>query len=202
MTGKALGEEGFLELAGALIKALEHEGEHGRVLYLEELSLKTNKLNASCLPALARIVRLAAFELRDLDLSDNHITIPTGQDAEAWQDFLESFGDCRMLRRVDLTGNTLAPKAFEVLARVYSKEPPVDHLTEDDIEIVLLDGTPNRRSTSGDTEALNRQARDLSLGSASEPYSEDDEPAPVTSYQPTHGNRHGWSIPCSCLRQG
>ncbi|KAL8962688.1 MAG: hypothetical protein Q9193_000937 [Seirophora villosa] len=134
VTGKALGEHGFLEAAGPLINALEHDSEHGRVLYLEELCLRSNKLNAVCLPALAHAIRLAASHLRDLDLSDNLLNVTNSQDADAWQDFLESFRECRMLRRVDLSGNALGTKAFEVLARVYSTEPEIDQSWEDDGE--------------------------------------------------------------------
>ncbi|KAL8989965.1 MAG: hypothetical protein Q9177_001272 [Variospora cf. flavescens] len=192
VTGKALGEHGFLEAAGSLSKALEHDGEHGRVLYVEELCLRSNKLNAACLPALAHAIRLAASHLRDLDLSDNDFTVTTSQDADAWQDFLESFRQCRMLRRVDLSGNTLGPKAFEVLARVYRREPTIDQPWEDDADILLCrDGTPSRKSILTDTEALHRQTRILSLDSAFGPYTDDDQEASVASYTIANGARHG-----------
>lgn len=202
VTGKALGEHGFLEAAGPLINALEHDSEHGRVLYLEELCLRSNKLNAVCLPALAQAIRLAASHLRDLDLSDNHLNVMNSQDADAWQDFLESFRECRMLRRVDLSGNALGTKAFEVLARVYSTEPDIDQPWEDDAEMLSLDGTPSRRSIFADTEALNRQTRKLSLDSASGLYADDVEEAAAASYKTAHGAAHGWSNLCSCLWQG
>lgn len=202
MAGKNLGEEGFREAGDALIKALQYDGEQRRVLYLEELCLKSNKLNASCLPALADIVRLAAYDLRDLDLSENDFTITSRQDADAWQDILESFGQCCMLRRVDFSGNALGPKAFEVLARVYSREPEIDQLPDDDVDIVFHDATPSRTSISGDTEALGRQARKMSLGSAQEMYTDDDEPRSVAGSKAVHGIRHGWSTPSSCRWQG
>ncbi|KAI4288400.1 MAG: hypothetical protein L6R35_002341 [Caloplaca aegaea] len=196
VTGKALGEHGFLEAARSLTKALEHDGEHGRVLYVEELCLRSNKLNAACLPALAHAIRLAASHLRDLDLSDNDFTVTTSQDADAWQDFLDSFRQCRMLRRVDLSGNTLGPKAFEVLARVYSREPSIDQPWEDDAEILPCgDGTPSRKSISTNTEALHRQTRILSLDSAFGPYTNDDQEASVASYTIANGARHDSKSP-------
>lgn len=202
VTGKALGEEGFLAFADVLMGASEYDGEHGRVLHLEELCLKSNKLNVSCLPALARIVRLAAFDLRDLDLSDNQFTVMSIQDADAWQEFLGSFGDCCLLRRVDLSGNALGARAFEVLARVYTRQPIIDWSLEDDMETMLLEGTPSRRSTSGDMEALNRQTRNLSLGSAFETHIDDEEPIAVTGHNTAHGIRHGWFLLCYRLWQG
>ncbi|KAI4170406.1 MAG: hypothetical protein LQ343_005028 [Gyalolechia ehrenbergii] len=175
VTGKCIGADGFKELAGALIISLEHDDEHGRVCQLEELCLKTNILDTTCLPALARIVRLAARDLRDLDLSDNCFSINSSRDADVWEDFLESFAECYMLRRVDLSGNVLGPKAFEVLARVYSRERLSDQLWEDSLEIPSAGETPSRRSISGTGESLDRQARKLSLASALEEHSDDDD---------------------------
>ncbi|KAL8684081.1 MAG: hypothetical protein Q9224_006633, partial [Gallowayella concinna] len=175
VTGKALGEDGFREVADALTKSLEYDGENGKVVLLEELCLKSNKLDATCLPALGRIVRLAAHELRDLDLSDNQFTITTSQDAYAWEDFLKSFAGCCVLRRIDLSGNVLGSKAFEVLAKIYSREPVIDFILEEDVENTPHDETPSRRGTIGQTEALNRHTRNLSLISIADTYSDDDE---------------------------
>lgn len=203
VTGKCIGADGFKELAGALIISLEHDDEHGRVCQLEELCLKTNILDTTCLPALARIVRLAARDLRDLDLSDNCFSINSSRDADVWEDFLESFAECYMLRRVDLSGNVLGPKAFEVLARVYSRERLSDQLWEDSLEIPSAGETPSRRSISGTGESLDRQARKLSLASALEEHSDDDdEHASTRKYTPEHSIRHGLSTPCSLVRQG
>ncbi|KAL8917099.1 MAG: hypothetical protein Q9208_008138 [Pyrenodesmia sp. 3 TL-2023] len=190
VTGKALGEEGFHEVATALITALEHDGQHGRVLLLEELCLKDNKLNAVSLPALAEILRLAACDIRDLDLSDNDFAITNSRDADAWQGFLESIGDCYQLRRIDLSGNKLGPKAFEVLAKVYSREPAIEGCFEDDIEIGCHETTSSRRSISADTDTLNRQTRNLNLGASAGTYTDDDEVAPVTGHRTAHGTRH------------
>ncbi|KAL8939030.1 MAG: hypothetical protein Q9216_003579 [Gyalolechia sp. 2 TL-2023] len=190
LTGKRVGPDGFKELAGALIRSLEHDDEHGRVCQLEELCLKANALDTTCLPALARIVRLAACDLRDLDLSDNCFSINGHRDADVWEDFLESFGRCYMLRRIDLSSNVLGPKAFEVLARVYGRERLSDQLWEDSLEIPSPSETSSRRSISGTAESLDRQTRSLSLGSALEEYSDNDEHASTTRYTPEHSLRH------------
>ncbi|KAI4195106.1 MAG: hypothetical protein LQ346_003530 [Caloplaca aetnensis] len=190
ITGKALGEDGFLEVAAALVKALEYDGQQGRVLLLEELCLKNNNLNAACLLPLAKILRLAAFDIRDLDLSNNDFAIANNRDADAWQDFLESVGGCCLLRRMDLSGNKLGPKAFEVLAKVYSQEPPIEGCFEDDVEITSHEGTSGRRSISLDSDALSRQTRNLSLGSAAEALTDDDDVSSVTGHRTAHGTRH------------
>ncbi|KAL8699696.1 MAG: hypothetical protein Q9201_005858 [Fulgogasparrea decipioides] len=188
VTGKTLGQDGFREMAGALIKSLEYDGEQGRVVLLEELCLKTNGLNAACLPALAQIIRLAAAELKDLDLSGNCFLINSTQEADAWEDFLKAFADCCMLRRIDLSGNAIGQKAFEVLARVYGREPSMDLLLNDDLETTLRSGPSSRRGTLGGADTLQGHTRNLSLGSASEA-SADEEQTSVAEVG--HGIRHG-----------
>ncbi|KAL9582943.1 MAG: hypothetical protein Q9212_003009 [Teloschistes hypoglaucus] len=177
ITGKLLGNQGLLDLADALIKSLEYDGEHGRVLQLEELCLKANGLDATCLPALARIISLAAYDLRDLDLSDNHFSITTPEDAIAWELFLTSFAKCCMLRRVDLSGSPLGFKAFEVLSRVYSREPTIDILSEDKVTLPSPIRESSRRNTIDDPESLSRHTRNLSIGSAGEIYTDDERGA-------------------------
>ncbi|KAL8829578.1 MAG: hypothetical protein Q9170_006107 [Blastenia crenularia] len=195
VTGKCVGADGFRGLAGALIKSLEHEGELGKVCQLEELSLKSNKLDATCLPALSRIVRLAAHDLRDLDLSDNCFSITNSRDADVWQDFLQSFAECCVLRRLDLSENALGPKAFETLARVYSRELVIGDVWEGSADTPPYDATPGRRSISGYAASLERQARKLSLGSASGELSDDDEHASTASYPSEQGIRRDSKSP-------
>ena len=128
VSGKALSDEGLQEVAKALIKSMTYDGEHGKVVRLEEVCLKENKLTAKCLRSLAGVVALAAEDLRDLDLSENSICIITDQQAADWEEFLESFSRCYALRRIDLGGNALGRRAFEILARVYGKSEPIDDL--------------------------------------------------------------------------
>ncbi|KAL8728774.1 MAG: hypothetical protein Q9181_005218 [Wetmoreana brouardii] len=195
VTGRALGQDGFQEMADALIKSLQYNGEQGKVLLLEELCLKTNGLNAACLPALAQIIRLAAAELRDLDLSDNCFLINSIQEADAWEDFLEAFADCCTLRRIDLSGNAIGQKAFEVLARVYSREPSMELLLDDDLETTLHSGPSSRRGTLGGTDTLQRHTGNLSLGSASEASADEGQTSAAVDHKVEHGIRHGWSTP-------
>ena len=157
-------DEGFLELAPALIRSIEYEGEQGKVVSMEELCLKNSKITTKCLRTLGRIISLAAHDLRDLDLSDNLIAITTGEDAAAWEAFLGSFSACCMLRRIDFSGNTLGPKAFEILARVYAKEDPVDLLSLEDDDggrdaIASIEG-----HDKGDA-SLEQQVRKMSINS-------------------------------------
>lgn len=203
VTGKHLGEDGFHEVADALTRSLEHQGETGRVVQLEELCLKANELKTTCLPALARIIRLSAHELRDLDLSDNAFTITTTHEADAWETFLTSFAQCCVLRRIDLSGNPLGPKAFEILARVYSREPTIELALHGNAEDTLHGHTTNRRGTAGEIESLDQQTRNLSLVSASNIYSDDDDNnnnnndneglGSVDKKTVRPGAEHGWS---------
>ncbi|MCJ1246378.1 hypothetical protein MMC30_003585 [Trapelia coarctata] len=126
VSGKLLTDDGFVEVTEALVKSIQYQDDNGRVLKLEEVWLKGNELTASSLKPLAKVVALAWDDLRDLDLSENRITISTSEDAAAWEEFLQSFSSCCVLRRIDFSGNNLGSKAFEVLARVYGKEKSFD----------------------------------------------------------------------------
>lgn len=153
ISGKALTPEGFLELGPALVKSIEYECEQGKVVRLEELSLSDSKLDACCLPMLGRVVASASENLRDLDLSKNNIKVTTDTEAAVWELFLSSFSRCCRLRRIDLSGNCLGYRAFEILTRVYSRETT--------IEVALLsDDTAKSRE-----EQLGLLARNLSLAS-------------------------------------
>ena len=127
--------EGFIEVASALIKAINYDSEHGNIIRLEELCLRDTKLDSKCLQALGKVVKVATRELRDLDLSDNLITITTSEEVAAWEDFLTSFSECYVLRRIDLSGNALGPRAFEVIAKVYGKEPLIDIMSLEEVDI-------------------------------------------------------------------
>ena len=154
ISGKALTPEGFFELGPALVNSIEYECEQGKVVRLEELSLSDSKLEACCLPMLGRIVESASENLRDLDLSKNDIKITTDAEAAAWELFLSSFSNCCRLRRIDLSGNSLGYRAFEILTRVYSREIMV--------EVALLsDDTARTRE-----EQLGILTKTLSLASS------------------------------------
>ncbi|KAI9741342.1 MAG: hypothetical protein M1834_003059 [Cirrosporium novae-zelandiae] len=142
---KNITDEGFLHLAQGLKEAFEYNGEQGKVIHLEELCLADNKISVISLDPLADIIKLAGDELEDLDLSGNEIKIESDQDGEIWERFLESFKFCSVLRRVDFSGSPLGPKAFEILARVYSKAETVDGFSsegtsgEGNVEVITSD---------------------------------------------------------------
>ena len=121
-SSKSLDDTCFDSIANALATTILSRGELGRTTTLEELCLNHNKLGVKALEPLGRIIRLSRCDLRDLDISYNAISIVSDEDAEIFQDFLRSFSDCCMLRRIDFSGNDLSPKAFEILARVYGEQ--------------------------------------------------------------------------------
>lgn len=170
VSGRGLTSEGFSEVATALVKSIEYEGEHGRVVRLEELCLRDNKLDARCLQSLGHVVKLAVGDLRDLDLSNNIIDVTTYEEVAAWEDFLTSFSGCCVLRRIDFTGNALGPRAFEVLARIYAREPPLDLISSEEAGTNWHQDTSILRNTAYDSIALEQGTRALSI--VSEPESE------------------------------
>jgi len=163
VSGKLLTDGGFVEVTEALVKSIQHEDENGRVVKLEEVCLKGNDLTALSLKPLAKVVALAADDLRDLDLSENRITITTRNDAAAWEEFLEAFSSCCVLRRIDCSGNNLGSKAFEVLARVYGKEKSFD--TRDMAGIGLSQLLLGSKSPVESPSSLQNPARKGSLSS-------------------------------------
>ncbi|SLM33349.1 hypothetical protein LPUS_01823 [Lasallia pustulata] len=163
VSGRALTDEGLLETANALTTSAVFDDEHGKVVILEELGLKANQLTAGSLWALSKVVALAAHDLRDLDLSDNLISVGTTEETAAWEAFLESFSGCCVLRRIDFSGNPLGPRAFEVLARVYGKEDPVELLSISDIALNGDDLSGDFTSATGSSTILERPMRRMSI---------------------------------------
>jgi hypothetical protein len=125
VSGKAITDEGFLEVVNALVDC---HATVDNVMRLEELSLRGCNITAASLLQLANVVSLARYDLRDLDLSFNDIQIKTERDIYAWQRFLDAFKDCYVLSRVDFSGNQLDQKAFEVFAKVYLQSDALDFL--------------------------------------------------------------------------
>ena len=130
---------------------------------MEELSLKGNQLTTDSLVLIGKIVSLAAHDLKDLDLSDNLITVFTARDAAAWGFFLSSFSRCCVLRRVDLGGNGLGPKAFEILARVYGKEDPLDLQFTNWSSVSYDAGTKYMTGSPINADGIEKGARRMSL---------------------------------------
>ena len=143
------------------MKALTYNGEQGRCTRLEELCLQGNRLTVFSLQALARVILVCDQGLRDLDLSNNNITITTDEEAEIWEDFLTSFQGCCVLRRLDISGNPLGPRAFEVFTRVYACESAVDFVLPPDFEETQYEVQSPATGMSG----LVKKAKKMSLGS-------------------------------------
>lgn len=144
VSGKNLADEGAIfEVALALADAMKYDDPvQGKVVRLEELYLKGCGLNAISLQALAVVIQVACDDLRDLDLSCNAITIETDEEVATWQDFLMSFKNCCVLRRLDLSGNVLGDRAFEILTRVYANEDAVDPSTDFEEDWIEESQTP------------------------------------------------------------
>ncbi|KAI9810715.1 MAG: hypothetical protein M1826_003475 [Phylliscum demangeonii] len=137
---KNLTDAGVLEISRALAQALDgsRSGTTGTsgladgsapappsttaTTRLEELCLSGNGLTARGLDALRGCILLASRHLKDVDLSRNAIRIVTDDEACMWEAFLKAFRRCRVLRRLDLGGNPLGPRAFEIWLRLYYEE--------------------------------------------------------------------------------
>lgn len=132
--GKALGDEGFALLCEGLEKALTYCSDLGLV----DLNVSDNALSTRSLARLAPIIRQSKFNLQTLDLSNNWFKVTTTTEAREWEEFLCAFHDCMTLRRLDLSDNpSLGSRAFEVLARVYDREPLVDPLENAGIQSLI-----------------------------------------------------------------
>ncbi|KAK4962324.1 hypothetical protein LTR66_012701 [Elasticomyces elasticus] len=128
LPGKDLTDEGFLPVAQALNDVIEN-GDADTTLQLVDLKLCGNQLTVHSLALLAPIIRKAAYTLNTLDLSSNNfsVNIDNEQEAHDFQTFLESFGKCHRLRRLDLSNNPLSDSGpFELIARTYANEQPID----------------------------------------------------------------------------
>lgn len=189
VSGKRLTDEGFGEVVSALVESLNYDGDQGRVVRLEELCLTNNQLSVTSLQALSPIIRLASHDLRDLDVSENSININTEAEVAIWEDFLTSFSDCYVLRRIDFSGNALGPRAFEVMTRVYAKQEAVDLVLPADLEQVQS----NERRTSTDVAGLGRRMKNLSVVADSDDRDSDEDNDPKSDGH--KGLRHGSKFP-------
>ena len=122
VSGKAISDEGFEEVVEALAQTIPHTEDSGQILRLEEASFKGNELTATSLGLLAPIIKLSAETIRDIDLANNRIEVCTVEDARNWEQFLVAVDGCCVVRRLDLSGNSLRSKAYELLSKVYAME--------------------------------------------------------------------------------
>jgi Ran GTPase-activating protein (RanGAP) involved in mRNA processing and transport len=128
VSGKELDDKAIAEVARALESVLKANHKDGIIARLDEICLAGNSLTTRSLTLLSPVIRLAAGELKDLDLSKNNISVETEVEVSAWEEFLSSFAGSKTLRRIDLSGNPLSTKAFEILTRVYSGQRTVRNL--------------------------------------------------------------------------
>ncbi|EME44906.1 hypothetical protein DOTSEDRAFT_61526 [Dothistroma septosporum NZE10] len=125
---KQLGDGGAMAMAVGLRKALE-KGTYSSGIALEDLNLADNGVTTATLEQLAPAIKLACHDVKTLDLSNNAIQVESDEQARQWHTFLRSFGDCRKMRRLDLSGNPLGSRALEIMAQVYTKEPPIVYMS-------------------------------------------------------------------------
>lgn len=161
ISGKDLTDEGFTVVASALVEAISYDGDQGRVGRLEELCLRSDRLTIASLQALTPVIEVSCSDLRDLDLSENQIAISSDADVAIWEDFLTSFRKCCVLRRIDLSGNALGDRAFEVMVRVYAKEEPLNFVLPSDLE----EAHDEEQSSTTEIGSVTRKTKKLSLGS-------------------------------------
>ncbi|KAI9751370.1 MAG: hypothetical protein M1835_001225, partial [Candelina submexicana] len=199
--GKHLSDEGVLPVVNGLFAAYSHT-EGLPILHLEELHLADNDLTALCLISLSAVIRLGSEDLQDIDLSQNNISVVTDNDIFAWESFLTSLKDCAVLRRLDLSGNPLGPRAFEVLVRAYSREEPLEisvSVKNDEGRITSVDASscdeeeaPPSHKLKALTLDTERTSQHSSSPAASTPRTRGSHKSSSTVGTPAQ------STPCSC----
>ncbi|KAK5139813.1 hypothetical protein LTR04_003322, partial [Oleoguttula sp. CCFEE 6159] len=131
---------------------------------LEVVNLSGNALTTNALAIVAPVIADARFELRDLDLSKNHIKVTTDEEAQDWELFLRSFEDCRTLRCLDLSDNPLGgSRAIEIMARVYLRDLDITKMPPAGSKAVI--------SVAGSSRSLSLD-KEIATGPAQAPLSE------------------------------
>lgn len=123
LNGKQLSNKGLREVLEVVISTL---ADHSN-FQLEELHLSKNGLTTGILPVLSKVIHNSSFDLRALDLSGNAICVLNDEHARDWEQFLDAFRKCRVMCRLDLSGNDFSKSiSMEILCRVYSSHRPID----------------------------------------------------------------------------
>ncbi|KAL4942665.1 hypothetical protein BDV06DRAFT_235264 [Aspergillus oleicola] len=137
LTGKSLTDEGFAHFIDDLIECTTYRSpKHPLGLAkVTEFHLSGNTLTVSSLAKLGTVIANNPGDLRELDLSANQIVIETDDEKRIWKGFLDSFKNCYVLQKLDLSGNPMGVKGLEILARVYVKSD-LDYLEADADAIV------------------------------------------------------------------
>ncbi|KAA8911053.1 hypothetical protein FN846DRAFT_904642 [Sphaerosporella brunnea] len=168
LQGKDLGDDGLEIACEGLVQALASDS-----VRLDELHLAENNITLNGLKFLGNVIKQASKDLKDLDLRANKLAIVTQADAEHWEQFLRSFKQVCCLRRLDISENPIGDRGFEILLKVYSREPPVylpkafrpskADLSDDDYP------TDGLSDDSDGMEELYHQARNMALTSKESP---------------------------------
>ncbi|KAL4965020.1 uncharacterized protein BDV14DRAFT_208882 [Aspergillus stella-maris] len=137
LTGKCLTDEGFAQFIDDLIECTTYRSpEHPLGLAkVTEFHLSGNNLTTFSLAQLGTVIANNPGDLRELDLSNNDFRIQSPEEKKIWKEFLDSFKNCYMLQRLDISDNPLGVKGLEILARVYVKSD-LDYLDADAETIV------------------------------------------------------------------
>ncbi|QDS75144.1 hypothetical protein FKW77_007847 [Venturia effusa] len=123
LNAKGLTDEGLCEVLDTVLTVLLNFNN----FHLEEFHLSKNGLTTGILPFLSKVIQQSSFDLRALDLSHNDIHVVTEEQARDWEEFLDSFRVCRVMRRLDLSGNDFSKSlGMEILSRVYFSHPYID----------------------------------------------------------------------------
>ncbi|GIK05897.1 hypothetical protein Aspvir_010011 [Aspergillus viridinutans] len=141
VSGKELTDEGFAEFIDDLIACMKYRDEEHPEgsAKVTELHLQGNQLTVEALRKLSEVIKLSIADLRELDISHNNLVVCTPEEQEIWYDFLDSFKNCFLLKKLDLGNNPLGPKGIEVLARVYMQSD-LDFLEADADAVVGMSG--------------------------------------------------------------
>lgn len=153
-------DEGFDLFIDDLVECIEYRNDDhpDGIVRLAELHLQGNRLTARSLKKLARVIFLSAGDLKELDLSDSLIEIQQSEHREIWQEFLEAFQGCYVLKKLDLSRNPLGPSGTEILARVYMKS---------ELDFLEPDADESEMSAVEDEE-LNEKVHSLKIGCGKE----------------------------------
>ncbi|PLB50143.1 hypothetical protein P170DRAFT_445518 [Aspergillus steynii IBT 23096] len=137
VSNKRLTDEGFSLWIDDLIECIKYrDDDHvAGLARVVELHVRGNELTVHSLAKLGEVVALCKGDLHELDVSNNNIEVKTPTEKQIWFEFLSSFKDCYMLRKLDLGANPLGHAGVEILARVYIKSD-LDFL-EDDAEDII-----------------------------------------------------------------
>ncbi|KAL4958481.1 hypothetical protein BDW69DRAFT_201814 [Aspergillus filifer] len=137
LTGKCLTDEGFAQFIDELIECTTYRSpDHPLGLTrVTEFHLSGNNLTVFSLAQLGTVIAHNPGDLRELDLSANDIRVESPEEKRIWKEFLDSFKNCYMLQKLDISGNPIGVKGLEILARVYVKSD-LDYLDADAEAIV------------------------------------------------------------------